>query len=49
MSPNPKSSFAVHQAYIEAGAQIIKTNTFGANRSKLTDLGLGDQVTRINL
>jgi homocysteine S-methyltransferase len=44
----PDAVFRVHQAYIEAGAQIIETNTFGANRSKLTALGLGDQVTRIN-
>src|SRR5580704_11325008 len=44
----PESVFRVHQAYIEAGAQIIETNTFGANRSKLAALGLADQVTRIN-
>jgi len=44
----PEDVFRVHQAYIQAGAQIIETNTFGANRSKLTALGLGDQVTRIN-
>ena len=44
----PEAVFRVHQAYIEAGAQIIETNTFGANRSKLAALGLGDQVARIN-
>src|SRR3989475_1479455 len=44
----PEAVFRVHQAYIEAGAQIIETNTFGANRSKLAALGLGDQVSRIN-
>ena len=27
--------FHVHQTYIEAGAQIIETNTFSANRHKL--------------
>src|SRR6184192_2726449 len=31
----PEAVFRVHQAYIEAGAQIIETNTFGANRFKL--------------
>jgi methionine synthase / methylenetetrahydrofolate reductase(NADPH) len=31
----PETVFRVHQAYIEAGAQIIETNTFGANRFKL--------------
>lgn len=40
--------FRVHQAYIEAGAQIIETNTFGANRLKLSALGLSDEVTRFN-
>jgi len=44
----PEAVFRVHQAYIEAGAQIIETNTFGANRSKLAPLGLADEVTRIN-
>ena len=40
------SGFRVHQAYIQAGAQIIETNTFGANRSKLAPLGLGDRWQR---
>jgi homocysteine S-methyltransferase len=40
--------FRVHQAYIEAGAQIIETNTFGANRSKLAPLGLAERVIAIN-
>ena len=44
----PEAVFRVHQAYIEAGAQIIETNTFGANRFKLAPLGLGDEVQRFN-
>src|SRR5438105_188206 len=44
----PEAVFRVHQAYIEAGAQIIETNTFGANRQKLAPLGLGDEVQRFN-
>ena len=44
----PEAVFRVHQAYIEAGAQIIETNTFGANRFKLSALGLGDEVQRLN-
>jgi len=44
----PEAVFRVHQAYIEAGAQIIETNTFGANRFKLVPLGLGDEVQRLN-
>src|SRR5262249_12866008 len=38
----------IHCEYIEAGAQIIETNTFGANSAKLADYGLGDQVAAIN-
>jgi len=44
----PEEVFRVHQAYIQAGAQIIETNTFGANRSKLAALGLGDRVASFN-
>ena len=47
-STEPEAVFRVHQAYIEAGAQIIETNTFGANRFKLEHLGLGDEVHRLN-
>jgi methionine synthase / methylenetetrahydrofolate reductase(NADPH) len=38
----------VHQAYVRAGADVIETNTFGANRVRLTPFGLGDQVKAIN-
>ena len=44
----PEAVFRVHQAYIEAGAQIIETNTFGANRFKLAPLGLANEVQRLN-
>jgi methionine synthase I (cobalamin-dependent)/5,10-methylenetetrahydrofolate reductase len=44
----PEAVFRVHQAYIDAGAQIIETNTFGANRFKLSALGLADEVQRLN-
>src|ERR1700735_539047 len=40
--------FHVHQTYIEAGAQIIETNTFGANRNKLSNFGMGDRVAEFN-
>jgi homocysteine S-methyltransferase len=45
---NPGLVADVHRAYIEAGTQIIQTNTFGANRYKLSDHDLGDQVMQIN-
>ena len=44
----PESVFRVHEAYLAAGAQIIETNTFGANRNKLATLGLGDRVVELN-
>jgi methionine synthase / methylenetetrahydrofolate reductase(NADPH) len=47
-STEPEAVFRVHQAYIEAGAQIVETNTFGANRFKLEPHGLGDEVQRLN-
>ncbi len=38
----------IHEAYIAAGADIIETNTYGANRFKLTVFELGDKVRKIN-
>jgi homocysteine S-methyltransferase len=38
----------VHRAYIEAGCQVIQTNTFGANRYKLATHGLADKVVAVN-
>jgi methionine synthase I (cobalamin-dependent)/5,10-methylenetetrahydrofolate reductase len=40
--------FRIHMAYLEAGAHIIETNTFGANRNKLSAFGLEDRVTEFN-
>src|SRR5829696_4065578 len=39
----------VHGQYLKAGAFVIETNTFGANRMKLRGFGLGDEVREINL
>ena len=39
----------VHRAYVKAGAQVLETNTFGANRIKLTQYGLESQVRDINI
>jgi methionine synthase I (cobalamin-dependent)/5,10-methylenetetrahydrofolate reductase len=38
----------VHIRHLRAGARLIETNTFGANRIKLERLGLRDQLQRIN-
>jgi methionine synthase / methylenetetrahydrofolate reductase(NADPH) len=38
----------IHREYISAGAEIIETNSFGANRAKLEAFNLGDQVREIN-
>jgi homocysteine S-methyltransferase len=39
----------VHESYLSAGADVILTNTFGANRLRLTDQGFGDLARDINL
>lgn len=38
----------IHTEYIEAGAQVILTDTFGANRIRLIKKGLGDRISDIN-
>src|SRR4051794_20305960 len=39
----------VHQEYVRAGADIVETNTFGANRIKLASFGLADRLHAINV
>src|SRR6266571_5531169 len=39
----------VHQEYVRAGADIIETNTFGANRIKLGSFGIADKLHAINV
>jgi len=38
----------VHEAYVKAGAQILETNTFGANRARLSSYGIDRKSTRLN-
>ena len=40
---------AVHEEYLQAGAEVIETNTFGGNRYRLERHGLQDQVHAMNL
>lgn len=44
----PATVGEIHRDYIQAGAEIIKTNTFGANRTKLERHGLDEQVREVN-
>ena len=39
---------AIHREYVEAGADLIQTATFGANRRRLEPFGLGDRVREFN-
>jgi methionine synthase I (cobalamin-dependent)/5,10-methylenetetrahydrofolate reductase len=45
---DPNLIVAVHEEYLQAGAEILETNTFGANRFRLTRHGLGGKVEEIN-
>ena len=38
----------IHSAYVHAGAEIVESNSFGANRTKLVQYGLEGQVAAIN-
>ena len=44
----PKLIEEVHAAYVRAGAEILETNTFGANPFKLKAYGLADETEKIN-
>ena len=45
---HPEQVERIHRDYLEAGAELIETNTFGANRYKLAKHGLADKVADIN-
>ncbi len=45
---NPGIILDIHKGYLEAGADIITTNTFNANRISMTDYGMEDQVYNMN-
>ena len=44
---SPESVIAVHTGFIRAGAELIETNTFGANRRKLSAQFLDDRLEQI--
>jgi methionine synthase / methylenetetrahydrofolate reductase(NADPH) len=45
---SPNTVKAIHQEYAKAGAEILETNTFGANRLRLGSFGLSDVLRPIN-
>ena len=45
---DPAAVGEIHRDYIAAGAEVVKTNTFGANRAKLERHGLDERVAEIN-
>lgn len=45
---HPEEVFRVHKEYIKAGADVIQTNTYGANYIKLSRYGLEECVKKIN-
>lgn len=46
---NPDLIKSIHQSYVDAGADVILTNTFGANKIKLEKYGLANKVREINI
>jgi len=45
---DPAKVAVIHRAFVKAGAELLETNTFSANRYKLRAHGLADQVVAIN-
>jgi len=45
---DPSLILTIHEEYLQAGAEILESNTFGANRFRLGRHGLADQVNEIN-
>ena len=46
---NPEKVFQIAKSYVDSGANIIETNSFGGSRLKLDMYGLGDKTDEINL
>ena len=44
----PQAVENVHRAFLDAGADVIETDSFRANRLTLAEFGLGDKTTEIN-
>jgi methionine synthase I (cobalamin-dependent)/5,10-methylenetetrahydrofolate reductase len=46
---SPEIVLEVHRQYVKAGAEILETNTYGANRVKLRSFGIEDELRDINM
>src|ERR1044071_9994882 len=46
---NPEIVLDVHKQYVRCGAEILETNTYGANRVKLRSFGIEDELRAINV
>ncbi len=44
----PEVIVALHESFVDAGAMVVETNTFGASSIVLDEYGLADQVVEIN-
>ncbi len=49
LDSHPSTVRRMHEQYIEAGVDIITTNTYASARHNLEPVGLGDRVTELNL
>lgn len=45
---HPELITSIHRGYVAAGANLIETNTFGGNRIKLEEFGVGNRVKEVN-
>jgi homocysteine S-methyltransferase len=48
VASRPELISAIHREYLEAGAELIETATFGANRVRLAAFGIGDRAAPLN-
>ncbi|HEY3057201.1 MAG TPA: homocysteine S-methyltransferase family protein, partial [Thermoanaerobaculia bacterium] len=46
---SPEMVLEVHKQYVRAGAEILETNTYGANRVKLRSFGIDEELREINI
>ena len=46
---NPDMVREIHASYLSAGAEVLTSNTFGANRIRLSAFGLADKTVELNV